>query len=229
MSSSPPEQDDKAQRLLKVAGEVFAEKGHSATVREICSKAQCSVAAINYYFGDKQQLYLQCVRTACEQKGEKYPLPNQEELTTLVEPTLKLQRFLRAITERLVAHSSESWHNTLMLREVINPSEGVRDIFFEPFRRDFEILRQILRELLEGMQNSDDLITEYATQTLARCMFLRTGKNLRSILQLDSQTNETPQDYADSISHSIVSQINQVRQSLGQATWEWPNTENTLT
>lgn len=221
------EQDDKAQRLLRVAGEIFAEKGHSATVREICSRAKCSVAAINYHFGDKQQLYLQCVRTACEQKGEKYPLPSSEQLASLVEPTLKLQSFLRAITDRLVAHSSESWHNTLMLREVINPSEGVRDILFEPFRRDFEILHQILIELFENVPNSEALITEFATQTLARCMFLKTGKNLRNILQLDSETNESPQDYADNISQSIVSQINQVRRSRDLSPWEWPDTVRT--
>src|SRR3954451_22724831 len=40
------------QRLLEVAGEVFAEQGFkNATVREICKRAEANVAAINYHFG----------------------------------------------------------------------------------------------------------------------------------------------------------------------------------
>ena len=227
MSNHATNADDKAQRLLNVAGEVFAEKGQSATVREICSKAQCSVAAINYYFGDKQQLYLQCVQTACEQKEEKYPLPSSEQLAEVTDPPVMLQRFLRAITERLVAKSSESWHNTLMLREVINPSKGVRDILTTPFRRDFHNLRSIFEELFAGIESPEELIVDFATQTLARCMFLRTGKNLRSILHLDTESNEIPEHYADSISRSIIDQVNQTRQMHDQPVWQWPNPVNT--
>ena len=47
-------------RLLETAGEVFAEKGYeAATVREICEKAGVNLAAVNYYFGGKELLYVQ--------------------------------------------------------------------------------------------------------------------------------------------------------------------------
>src|SRR5258707_6288255 len=46
------------QRLLEAAGEVFASRGfRDATTREICEKAQANVAAGNYHFGDKEELY----------------------------------------------------------------------------------------------------------------------------------------------------------------------------
>ena len=45
-------------RLLDAALEVFSEKGFSkASVRDICQRAQANIAAINYHFGDKAQLY----------------------------------------------------------------------------------------------------------------------------------------------------------------------------
>ena len=49
---------DARLKILEAAGEVFAEGGYrDVTVREICRKASVNVAAINYYFGDKEGLY----------------------------------------------------------------------------------------------------------------------------------------------------------------------------
>src|SRR5438552_12326711 len=54
-------------RLLEVAGQVFAEKGFDgATVREICQRADANIAAVNYYFRDKEKLYIEAVKSACQ-------------------------------------------------------------------------------------------------------------------------------------------------------------------
>ena len=56
--------DDTRERLLEAASRVFAEKGYEkATVREICTAAKVSnLAAVNYYFGDKERLYIESVK-----------------------------------------------------------------------------------------------------------------------------------------------------------------------
>ena len=52
-------------RLLEAAGEEFAEKGFElARVRAICERAGANLAAINYHFGDKEQLYVEVLREA---------------------------------------------------------------------------------------------------------------------------------------------------------------------
>ena len=58
-------QDPTKVRLLEAAGEEFAEKGFDAArVRTICERAGANVAAVNYHFGDKEQLYVEMVLDA---------------------------------------------------------------------------------------------------------------------------------------------------------------------
>ena len=47
------------ERLLATGIKLFAEKGYAAsTFRDICEAAGSNIAAINYYFGDKEGFYL---------------------------------------------------------------------------------------------------------------------------------------------------------------------------
>ena len=63
------------QRLLEAAGEVFAERGfRAATVRVICQRAKANIAAVNYYFGDKERLYTAVLQYAFGCALERYPV-----------------------------------------------------------------------------------------------------------------------------------------------------------
>ena len=45
------------ERLLDEAEALFAKKGfHAVTIREITQAAHCNLAAVNYYFGNKENL-----------------------------------------------------------------------------------------------------------------------------------------------------------------------------
>jgi AcrR family transcriptional regulator len=49
-----PTLDVTREKLMKVAGPIFADRGYQATtIREICGEAGANVAAVNYHFGDK--------------------------------------------------------------------------------------------------------------------------------------------------------------------------------
>ena len=200
-----------AERLVEVAGEIFARSGPKATVREICGSANCSVAAINYHFGDKAELYRQCVAAAVDRKLRLFPTPRVED--SCPAPVL-LREFLRAITNRMTSPENLPWQNTLMLREVLSPSEGVKLQLQEAFSKDFEALSEIVGRLLDGC-DCVNLRQEFTLQIVARCMFLRTGSNLREILGLVSDRTEDPQQYADSICESVIHQVNSIRRLNG--------------
>ena len=58
-------QDPTKVRLIEAAGEEFAGKGFDAArIRTICDRAGANVAAVNYHFGDKEQLYVETVLDA---------------------------------------------------------------------------------------------------------------------------------------------------------------------
>ena len=51
------------ERVLDEAETLFAQKGyHAVSVREITTAAECNLAAVNYHFGNKQNLYLEVFR-----------------------------------------------------------------------------------------------------------------------------------------------------------------------
>lgn len=209
-SSSKPQSAEKpaVEHLINVAGSIFASLGPQATVREICRQAACSIAAINYYFGDKRQLYVRCVQTACEQKQRLFPLPPRDDPRA---PDVLLRSFLRAVASRIAGRSNMTWHNTLMLREVLEPSADCASLLAQHFRADFELLDLHLGRLLGPELNCPNLRRQLANQILARCMFLRTGKELRKMLSISNSATEEPELYADEMCDSILMQIAAVR------------------
>jgi AcrR family transcriptional regulator len=49
---------EKRNRILQVAGQIYAEKGYARTTsKEICAAAGTDIAAVNYHFGSKGALY----------------------------------------------------------------------------------------------------------------------------------------------------------------------------
>ena len=87
--SAPP--DPRRAKLLEAAGEVFAEHGfYAATVRQICSRAGANVAAVNYYFGDKAELYEEVLRQTVSATHDA----GMREALATAEPKQALRREL---------------------------------------------------------------------------------------------------------------------------------------
>lgn len=139
------------ERLLQAAIEVFANKGFvSATVREICQAAGTNVAAVNYYFGDKEKLYAAVLWHVFEEYG------TSKERETVLEPGLtpeeRLARFIRTEVRYLYQTTSEKecsgQHFSLFLMEMAHPSPSLSTVVDRFIRPDYEQTLEILRGIL---------------------------------------------------------------------------------
>lgn len=141
------------QRLLEVAGAVFAEHGFkNATVREICSRAGANVAAINYHFGDKQGLYSETLRYWARESLAKYP-PNLgvDESAT---PQQKLHAYVRSFLWRILDEGRPAWYGRLIAREMFDPTHALDERVEETMRPIANLLMSVVRQLIPGASDT---------------------------------------------------------------------------
>ncbi len=193
------------QRLLEVAGRVFAEKGFRATtVREICLAAEANIAAVNYHFGDKRRLYQEAIKQAHRLRIEQFPLPAWPPDTPA---ETKLRDFVRTFLARVMHDGGRSWQVQLMLREVLNPTDATAMLVQEYIRPHFELLNRILGELLpEGF--SEERRRLLAFSVIGQCLHYRVARPIMQLLLDDASFSRLQPDLlADHISGVMLSAL----------------------
>lgn len=147
------------ERLLDKAEALFAEKGYNAvTVREIIAAADCNVASVNYYFGNKKNLYLEVFRDRWIPRARRVHeyfrnllADQQPSSLTGVVKSLAL-----AFLEGPLSDEERRRHHQLMAREMARPSEAfdlvAEQVTMPFFQRLAEVLRPFMPPELTGEQ-----------------------------------------------------------------------------
>lgn len=162
------ETDGTRDRILEAAGQLFAERGfESTTIRDICQAAGANVAAVNYYFGDKERLYVEAVVRAHKWRLDQARLPDWNEHTTARE---KLADFIETFFRRVLGGPDDTWRTKIVMREIMNPTAACAEIANSNIRPQFEILQSILRELLPASTTDEELhLTAFSV--VGQCLF----------------------------------------------------------
>lgn len=140
--------EETRQRLLRAASEVFVEHGfHGATVREICHRAKVNLALVNYYFGDKLELYTEVLRSAMKDPER---LREMRDLFAQTDkPEIVLRKFIHALL-RLMIHRRQSGaiHMQLMLHELARPTTATARVVDETVKPMHNRLRLLVGQIL---------------------------------------------------------------------------------
>jgi len=133
------------KRLLDAAESVFAVKGfRESKVAEICRMAKANIAAVNYHFGSKEELYVEAWRHSFKHSIEAYPPDGGVSAAAPAEDRLRGQ--ILALMRRIMDPASLDFD--IVHKEMANPT----GLLSEVMRRSIEPLRQefmaVVRELL---------------------------------------------------------------------------------
>lgn len=147
------------ERLLDAAEALFAEKGfHAVTVREITRVADCNLAAVNYYFGNKQKLYLEVFKARWIPRARKIQAGFKGALSARDGQSLTdiVHALAEAFLKGPLTDDERLRHAQLMIREMVMPTPAA-DILVEqviqPFFGELAILlRPFLAEETEREQ-----------------------------------------------------------------------------
>lgn len=162
--------DDTRTRILEAAGPVFADKGfQAATVRDICQAATVNLAAVNYYFGDKQRLYIESVKRAQQLLAERVPMRPWPPGTPA---ETRLRGFIETLLSRMLDGHESPWQARLMMREILEPSGACQELVEEYFRPQFEMLTSIVAEILPAGTDRVE-IQQVAFSIVGQCVYYR--------------------------------------------------------
>lgn len=186
----PPAEDAARERVLASAQEAFAEHGfQGATVRDICRAAGANIAAVNYYFGDKENLYVEAVKRAhvCAGKMDASAIPHE------LPAVDKLRAFVRGMVTAMHAPASTSAMK-LMMREMADPGKAAHVVVTEFIQPMAFALRGILRELLPHLEEQHLLMTGFSV--IAQCLFYRQNRPIAELIFGKEQVSALSADAA---------------------------------
>jgi AcrR family transcriptional regulator len=136
------------ERLLDEAEALFAKNGYDAvSVREITHAARCNLAAVNYHFGNKKNLYLEVFRARWIPRAKRLhdcfrkSLDAEEEAAT---PRAIVHALAEAFLAGPMSDEERFRHSQLMVRELGRSTEALELVAEEIMHPFFKSLADML-------------------------------------------------------------------------------------
>lgn len=197
---------DKRQRLLEAAGEVFAQRGYkAATILEISKRANANIASVNYHFRDKESLYREVFRYAMSQAQSRYlayPFDVSEG-----RPAQRFRQELRRYLKTNFSADREPWQAMIFFREMIEPTDVFQTLLEEILKPYQQFLESLVREVA-GPQVDEHSIRFSAFATLAISSYFHSVEQyIKKIYPEERFSGESSDELADLITRFVLGGI----------------------
>ena len=186
-----------ADRLVAAATEVFADLGYrAATLREICRRGAANIAAVNYHFRDKEQLYTAVLEHAVLAAGEGLTQVSPEPD---FPPEQKLRHFIQHLFHSLLGADRPVQLLRLIAHEMVEPTPALHLAVEKAARPLTEILAAIVAELL-GPAAEPTLVRNCVDSIISQCSSYHHSKAIiQQLYQLDVHDPATIEQLADHV------------------------------
>ena len=151
-----PKVDIPRERIMCEAEALFAERGfYAVTIREITKAARCNLAAVNYHFGSKENLYMEVFRCFWKPRAKRVLARFESVLAARMEVTLAgiVHAVAEAFIQGPLSDEERLRHAQLMAREMASPTEAFEMIVADvigPFQRKLvDLIRPFMARDME--------------------------------------------------------------------------------
>jgi AcrR family transcriptional regulator len=149
------------ERLLDEAEELFAQRGyHAVSVREITKAAGSNLAAVNYHFGNKQNLYVEVFRLRWLPRASRIQQSFRQSLQKNGTPTPNrvIQSLARAFLEGPMSSDERTRHLKLISGELAQPTAAFELVVEQVFRPLFAKLLEDLRKVMPAAIDEKQMV-----------------------------------------------------------------------
>jgi AcrR family transcriptional regulator len=149
------------ERILNNAEALFAQKGFRAvSIREITKAAQCNLAAVNYHFGNKKNLYLEVFLSRWVPRARKVRANFRKTLASSapLTPDAVVRSLAQAFLEGPLTDEERFRHSQLMTRELAQPSAAFDQVAEKVMRPFFKELTDLLQPFLIDESEEERLL-----------------------------------------------------------------------
>jgi AcrR family transcriptional regulator len=188
------------RKLLAGAGATFAAKGlHAATIRQITDAAGVNMAAVNYHFRDKSELYDEVLREAYRQT---FGAMLEVELPPGT-PEHRLHAYILSLLQCILSPARPAWESALLAREINRPEGSLGTVLRDGLRENALRVQALLREIL-GTNVSDDVSLAALACVFGQCLFFLQQREYYLYLFPDTQLLSRLPRLADLITANVL-------------------------
>jgi AcrR family transcriptional regulator len=156
MKTAVTHSSDTKQKVLEAAAKVFSEVGyHEGTVARICEEAGANRAAVNYYYGDKENLYREVWNHTYRLAEETHPLQSTREEAS---PEDRLRAFMRSLVLQAFDAGPAGHFIRIMAFEMTDPMESLREERTRVREDLFELFTSIARDMVGMGVGREELV-----------------------------------------------------------------------
>lgn len=188
-------------RLAAAAEELFCNRGYNETsVRDIAAAAGCNIASVNYYFGGKDNLYVEVWRRHLAELRDVRLASIAEVMSGNGQPQLEelLKSYANSFVQPLVDGGRSERFVTLMAREIVEPRLP-RDMF----------LRDMISPVMSALEQALQRLCPWLRPERAQLVILSVVGQLmhivltRGMFERDSHPGAPGLDLEEMVDHIV--------------------------
>ncbi len=160
-------------KILEAAIDEFSEFGYQkATIRNISNRAKVNLAAINYHFSSKKELYRNVLEAVFSGDGNETKMPSGDNIDSREKLEAILHDWIEIFMSRLIGSPAEEEQRKyrICVHEMLFPSDIFDEVANKYIRRDIELLMGIISSgMPENTERARILIKTFSV--LGQCLF----------------------------------------------------------